>query len=168
MRLHSHTRQQIKTLTLARVSQKEIGQRLGFSRGSVYRAQKRLGLHASQGATPEQEEEILRLLRSGAGCSKIGRQLGVGEHQCRLIKKKYEIRRKLGERGYRHPLSASKRAKILGDIKLRIASAVVLAERHHVGHKLILKLAHQIFGAARFLPSAKWPLRSYFPQKPFG
>src|SRR5882724_411163 len=108
--------ERIKLLTRQGVSQREIGERLGRSRSYVYRAQKRLGLHACQGITEEQEKQILLLLKQGHGTSKIGRDLGVGEHQCRLVAKKYRFERQKGERGYRYHLTNAVILRITKDI----------------------------------------------------
>jgi predicted transcriptional regulator len=83
--------EQIKMLTLAGTWQKTIGEQLGLSRTAVYLAQKQLGLHARLPLPDETEKEILRLLRTGMGTSKIGRKLRVGRQAAKLVAKKYGI-----------------------------------------------------------------------------
>lgn len=93
-------REKIRLATLAGKQQKEIAVELRVHRNTVYRAQKRLGLQARQiSITEAQEQEILHLLRRGRGTSWIGKHLGVGEHQARLVVKRFGFRRKPGDQG---------------------------------------------------------------------
>jgi DNA-binding CsgD family transcriptional regulator len=158
--------EQIAAMTRSGLRQKQIAERLGRPRGFVSRAQQRLGLHAWQGISEEQEKQILALLKQGHGTSKIGKELGVGEYQCRLIAKKYRFKRRKGEPGYRYHLTSAVILRITEDILDRRAPALLLAKKYDVSYKKILKMAHAILKCQKFLSGAtKTPLDSDLPQR---
>jgi hypothetical protein len=82
---------EIKALTLQGMWQTKISQQLGLSRTSVYKAQKAMGLPARLPLPLEVEQEILSLLKSGIGTSRIGELVGSNKHQVKLIAAKYGI-----------------------------------------------------------------------------
>jgi DNA-binding CsgD family transcriptional regulator len=159
--------ERIRELTLGGHSQKEIAARLRIHRNSVYRYQRAQGLRAWPVVSCEQEERILALLKQGYGTRKVGRELGVGEHQARLVAKKYHFRRKRGSLGYRYRLSPAMRKKIAEEIKHHRDFGLNLAwkYRHHVSYKTILKMAHEILRCPRFRARSKEPFLSNFPQR---
>jgi predicted transcriptional regulator len=82
---------EIKALTNQGMWQTKISQQLGLSRTTVYKAQKQLGLHARLPLSDETEKEILRLLQTGIGQSRIGELTATNKHQVKLVAKKYGI-----------------------------------------------------------------------------
>jgi DNA-binding CsgD family transcriptional regulator len=164
-------KKRVRALSEAGKSQKEIGRMLKLSRGSVYRAQKKMGLclprygRRSPELTQTQEAEILALLKSGRGTSWIGRELGCGEYQVRLVATKFNFRRRRGEVGYRYHLSDAKHAKIVAEIRARQNFARDIAWKYHVAYKIVLALAHEELRCPRFRGGYGEPLSSNFPQK---
>jgi DNA-binding CsgD family transcriptional regulator len=159
-------KEKVRALTLAGKRQSEIAVALSLHRNSIYRAQKSLGLHACQGISDAQEKQVLGLLRSGRGTSWIGKTLGVGEHQARLVATKFNFRRKRGEVGYRYHLSEQVLAKILEEIREHRNFARQIAWKYHVAYKIVLALARKELGCERFRSGYGTPaLSSHFPQK---
>jgi transposase len=166
-------REQIRSMTLAGVSQREISEKLNKPRGFVHRWQKRLGLTARRCGprSPElsegQKAEVLAFLKKGRGTSWIGEHLGIGEHQARLVKKSFGFQRRRGEVGYRYRLSDEKRSKIIAEIRSRQNFARNIAWKYRVAYKIVLALAHQELQCPRFRSGYGEPLSSAFPQKHF-
>lgn len=162
----------IRSLTVAGKSQREICETLKLGRGAVQYARKKMHLTGDRPGmkgptlTEAQETEVLALLKSGRGTSWIGKRLGIGEHQVRLIVKKFNFRRKRGEHGFRYHLSPTKREKILEDIRTHRDFARNIAWKHHVAYKIVLALARQELGCERFRCGYGQPaLSSDFPQR---
>ena len=165
-RLDPDLKQKIKTLTLAGKGQKEIAALLKVHRNRVYRFQRSLGLHARRVLSLEIEQEILGLLKGGMGTSRIGRELGVGEHQARKIVAKYHFRRRPGEYGYRYRISRAKRKRIAEDILHRRDSAMQLARKHRISYRVMLKFVKKTLGCERLTPgNPAQPLESPLPQR---
>jgi DNA-binding CsgD family transcriptional regulator len=169
--MHMTLVEKIRRLTLAGKSQKQIVRLTRTSRGTVYRCQAKLGLNLPRHGRrspplPEaQEAEVLALLKSGRGTSWIGRYLGIGEHRARLVAKKFNFRRKLGDVGYRYRVSAAKREKIVEEILGRRNFCRTLAHKHKVSDKFVRKLAHELLGVSAFRSGYAEPLLSNYPQK---
>jgi transposase len=164
--------EKIRELTAAGKQQKEIALALSWPRNRVYRWQRKMGLSGKRPGlrgrilTEAQEAEILALLKAGWGSSKIGKHLGVGEHQARLVVKKFNFRRKPGEPGYRYHLSPAKLQKITDEILEHRNFGTHLADKYRTSYKLILKLAHELLACPRFRSGYGEPaLSSNFPQK---
>lgn len=164
--------EQIRALTLDGKQEREIADIVGVHRNTVYRAQKQMGLTLNRPGfrgrilTDNQKAEVLALLKSGWGTSRIGRHLGCGEHQVRLVVKKFKFRRKPGEVGCRYHLSSAKRARIVEDILQRRDFALNIALKHHVAYKIVLALAKQTLGCPGLRCGyGQPPLSSNFPQK---
>jgi hypothetical protein len=163
--------EQIRRLTEAGKTQKEITQLTGKSRGTVHRRQKLMGLtppyRGPRKHLPEaQVAEVLDLLKHGRGTSWIGKHLGIGEHPVRQIVKRFNFRRKRGEVGYRYHLSPTKRAKIIEEIREHRNFALQIAWKYRVAYKIVLRLAREELGCERFRCGYGQPaLSSNFPQK---
>jgi hypothetical protein len=100
------------------------------------------------------------------GRSKIGRELGCGEHQARKVVAKYRFRRRPGEYGYRYRLSRTKRKKITEDILHRRDSAKQLARKHNVSYRVMLKIVKKTLGCERLTPgNPRQALESPFAQR---
>ena len=165
-RLDPELLQEIKILTLGGKGQKEIAALLKVHRNRVYRFQRRLGLRACRVLPLEVEQHILSLLKSGMGTSKIGRELGVGEHQARKVVAKYRFRRRPGEYGYRYHLSRAKRKRITEDILHRRDHAAPLARKHGISYRVMLRIVKETLGCERLTPgNPKQALESPFAQK---
>jgi DNA-binding CsgD family transcriptional regulator len=165
-RLDPELKQKIKSLTLAGNGQKEIAALLKVHRNRVYRFQRSLGLHARRVLPLEVEQEILGLLKSGMGTSKIGKRLGVGEHQARKVAAKYHFRRRPGESGYRYHLSQRNRKRITEDILRRTDHAAPLARKHGISYRVMLRIVKETLGCERLTPgNPKQALESPFAQK---
>lgn len=146
--------------------QKEIGRILGLSRSTTYRAQALLGLDAWQGVSEEQEKEILKLRQIKRwGASRISAHLAVSEYQVCQIIKKYRLRRRLGEPGYKfHPTTA----QFIKIMHLALAhprkySIREIARLVGTPYKPTLKICHRVTECERFLSTRT--LDSYLPMK---
>lgn len=166
------TKVKIRALTLACKYQEEIARQTKTSRSTVHRYQREMGLcppyrGRRKPELPEAlENEVLTLLKSGRGTSWIGKHLKIGEHQARLVAKKFDFKRKIGEVGYRYNLSDSKRAKIIEEIHARQNFARDIAWKYRVAYKIVLALAHQELACPKFRSGGYVdPLSSNFPQK---
>lgn len=130
--------------------QKEIAALLGLSRSAIHKAQKGLGLKARRFPSPQQEKTIIRLLESGKGVLTVGAVVGFKEGMIRAVAQKHGFRRKPGQRGCRYRLTAAQRERISEDILRRADYLNNLALKHNVGHKTVIKLAHELLGVERF------------------
>jgi hypothetical protein len=155
--------QKVKALTLADKRQDEIADALNIHRNSVYRHQKRLGLHAWQGITEEQEKVTLDLLKAGRGVSSIGKDLGCGEYQVSLVKKKYGIRRRIGQVGYRWKPTTRQVVDIMDLALSHQISAAAIARKVGGPYKPVLRLCHKACGCERFITGRA--LDSYLPMR---
>lgn len=162
-RINAELLAQVKERTLSgKQQQDEIAIELGIHRNTVYRYQRALGLHACQGISSEQEETILRLLKT-RGTSWIGKELGVGEHQVRLVVKKYRFRRRRGQHGYRFHPTTAQFIKIMDLALSHTKSAAEIARIAGTPYKPTLKICHRVTACERFITGRK--LDSYLPMK---
>jgi hypothetical protein len=157
----------IKRLTLAGWRQNEIAERLGVHRNSVYRAQKKLGLQAWKGITPEEEKVILELLNAGHGTSWIGKELGCGEYQVRVVARKHGVRRQYRPGRYFHFHATAEQIMRITDLALSHRhSAKAIAKIVGVPYSTTKRICHQVLNCERFIGgTTKIGLDSYLPMK---
>lgn len=167
-------KQLIRKLTAQGVSQKQIAARLNRSRGFVHVWQKRLKLTKPYRGprkpmpSAEQEREILRLLET-MGRIRVAAKVGFSDHTVRAVERKHGFRRAPGTHGWKGKVDPETREKLIEEIKARRNHAKRIAERDGVPYKRILKMAHSVFGAARFRSGhggSLVPFESRYPQKP--
>ena len=161
--------EQVRELTRAGVSQREIAERLGRHRNIVYAAQQELGLARPwRGArkpvlTPSQRKEVLALSYRGIGVARIAKELGLREH---AVRKVTEAHRTGLKKKHWHHLPPRELARLKRDISFRRDHALALAEKYDLEYKYVLRLVHQILGPGRIVAGrTRFPLTSTWPQR---
>ena len=164
---------EIARLTRAGWSQQAIMHRLGCSRDTVYRCQKKLHLTGKRHGprcpepTPGQRRAIFKLLGTGMGTARIAKVLGLTQHVVRRESERANFRHKRGP-GQRTTMTDAERAEIRAAIMRRADHALNLAQHFHRPYKTILKMCHEVWGDGHFSPGQSWPpLSSALPQRYF-
>jgi DNA-binding CsgD family transcriptional regulator len=158
--------EQIRALDAAGMSQREICDHLGLGRGAVQHYRRKLGLTRNYRGprtpmpAPTEEQEILRLLRSGLSILKVVQNLGIREHAVRYVIRKFNFQRPPA-------IPPDKRRKIIAALQNRQLFAIHIARNFHVSYKSVLRLAHDIFGTPKFIASRTrpGPFLSLFPER---
>ncbi len=164
--LSSKIKARIRRMTRAGMSQKQIAHKLGISRGSVYRAQRRSGLslrrHGPRKPEMElnesQKAEVLALLRSGTVSRRqIVERLKVPHRAVRLIAESYGIHRRKGNVPWRERVAPEILEKVLDEIRNRANYGLAIAAKFDAPRSAIYELAKEELGAMRFRPGAALP-----------
>lgn len=166
-RINPKLLKRVAALTKQGVPQNEIAVQLGVHRNSIYRYQKTLGLSAWPQLSAEEERTIVDLLKAGHGVSWIGRQLRVGEHQARLVAKKYNIRKVYHPRGFAHFHPTAEHLMRITDLALSHQySAKAIAKMTRVPYRTVVRICHQVLACEKFLGGGtRVGLESYLATK---
>jgi hypothetical protein len=167
-------KEKIRELTAAGESQQEIGRALKISRGSVYRAQKALGVSLPKlgprkkemDLTAGKKAEVLALLRSGTMSPRqIVDKLKVPHRAVRLLAEQHAIHRKKGNVPWMDRVSPELREKVLEEIRARSNYGTDIAQKFSVPPSVVYELARAEHGVAQFRPGAakEGPFTSNFP-----
>ncbi len=171
-------KQRIRELTAEGKTQLEIANALGWRgspmplRNRVYRWQKQMDLTLpwrgprSPVLTPEEEKQVLALLKADVGTGRIAAKLNLRPYLVRKFAEEHGFGRKPTQW---NSLPSAVREKILEEIRGRQNFGVDLAEKYaaYIGYKAILKVARETLNCPKFRPSrsTSGPLTSDWPQK---
>jgi len=159
-RLSAEEIESLLAMARKRVPQIEIARLFGISKDTVRFHEKKAGIKRFPEMTPELENKIVATLREGTGQYAASRIHGVSFRKVTVLMKKYGISHKAGNPG----LSPTLRAEIVAAVEKRENYCARLAKKFSVHPTTIQKVAHEVFGPGKLLPS--WPpLCSDFPQK---
>jgi hypothetical protein len=126
-------REMIRKLTVAGVPQKQIARRVGLTRFSVWKNQKRLGLRQFVAERVPLSEttkrKIISMLRQNLGRLRIARELGVSLEKIDKITRRIKFRRRRGSVGCRYKLTGPEIARIRQALT---ESEQVLCKRFHI------------------------------------
>jgi transposase-like protein len=159
--------EQVRKMTARGMRQGDIAAKLGVSRDTVYRAQKKLGLRAWQEVSPEEERTIVDLLEAGYGIRKIGRELAVAESRVCQIAKKFKIRHMYNPHGRVRFNATAKQVERITDLALtHLLSATEIAKTVGVPYRTARRICHQATACEQFLGGGtRVGLESYLPTK---
>jgi transposase len=140
-----------------RLSQKEIAEKLGVHRNTIFRHQKALGLHARNTPDRKTQRKILALLQTMSRAD-VERKLHVSTHAVRKIAEANGIRW----------IPPAVRAAIADEIRGHRNYVTDLCWKYRRGYKSVRQIAREELGPGRFRNGAsKPPLSSDFPQRYF-
>jgi transposase len=147
-------------------SQRQIAEKLGRHRSSIYRAQEWAGLEGKRHGprcsdlSLNQEQRVLELLRIPWSQEKISRKLGVGLWQVRKTARKYKFKKPLWTPTPRQFL------KIMNLALDHKYSAIDIARMVNGPYRPVLKICHRVLKCEKFIGGqTKNGLDSYLPMK---
>jgi transposase len=155
-RLTSKERAEIVALRRKGLRIGEITHKVGANRNTVAKWILKAGLPI--GWLPDPEKEILAMLRKNMDREDVATKLHCSLRAVKRVGLKYHTNKKPD------PFHG-RRARVDAAIKQRLAQAIDIARENHVGYRLVLRRAHEIFGLAKFIGGKqKVAFISYFPQ----
>ena len=169
-RLSNEECKQIRQMTRAGRSEKEIARSLGVHRNTIYRFWRKSGLSLLRPSqrcpelTPKQESQILQLKRDrGLGADPIAEKLHL---------RQWAVRKALFRNGFRRSskwasVDDTVRDKILAEIRERRNYLTDIAFKFGFGRHAIAKVAHAELRCPCFRGGTGEPLSSNFPVKDF-